>query len=138
MKYLEVFIFINIIWGVLTLTMVPLCQVKPFEYRKTAIFLLILSWLYLLACVPLFRGSVTIPDYLSPFYTWLVIILSIEVWIVMLLTLLAIGLAKKSHDPEHSSYMILFHKPLVKLTKPLWLFIGALNVINAGYYFVGH
>lgn len=138
MQYLELFIFINLIWGITTLSLLPFCESKPFEYKKIAIILLILSWAYLLACVPLFKGAIIIPEFLSSFYTFLVIILSVEVWVVMLLTLLAIGIAKKSHDPEHSSYMLQFHKPLIKLIKPLWFFIGIFNVVNACFYFVNN
>lgn len=136
MIYLEWFIVVNFCWGVATLTLIPLSERKRFNYTKFANILLVLSWFYLGACVPIFKDGFLMPDYLSNFYVRFAIILSIEVWIVMLLTLLAIGLAKKSHDSEHKSYMLLFHKPLRRFIKPLWIFISVLNGLNAGYYFV--
>lgn len=136
MNYLELFVFINFSWGGLTLILLPFCERKRFEYTRSAIALLTISWIYLIACIPVFRDGVSMPEYLSTFYVVMAVILSVEVWIVMLLTLLAIGLAKQSHHPEYKSYMLRFHKPLHRLIKPLWYFIAISNLINSGYYFL--
>lgn len=136
MIYFEWFVLISLCWAGITLVLIPISERGEFNYTKFASVLLVLGWLYLGACVPIFKDGFLIPNYLSNFYLRLAIILSVEVWIVMLLTLLAIGLTKKAHDPEHKSYMVLFHKPLRRVIKPLWVFVGVLNVLNAGYYFV--
>jgi len=136
MNYLEWFVIINFCWGLMTLVFIPLSESNKFNYTHFAKFLLIVSWCYLIACVPIFKDGLTIPADMSTYFQGVAIILSIEVWIVMLLTLLAIGLAKTAHDPTHKSYMVMFHKPLNKFIKPLWLVIGVLNIVNSGYYFV--
>ncbi|MEN8794418.1 MAG: hypothetical protein ABF294_08215 [Flavobacteriales bacterium] len=136
MNYIENFIFINLAWGVITLFLVHFSEIKPFKYTKCSIILLVLGWIYLAACAPIFRDSDFIPDNLSIFYMCFTIILSIEVWVLILLTLLGVGLAKKSHDPEHKSYMLRFHKPLNKITKPLWKILAIANVVNASSYFL--
>jgi len=30
----------------------------------------------------------------------------------------------------------MFHKPLNKFIKPLWLVLAVFNIVNSGYYFV--
>ena len=136
MNYIENFIFINLAWGVIAFFLVQLGENKPFNYTKYSVVLLALGWFYLAACAPIFRDSDFIPDALSIFYMCFAVILSIEVWVLILLTLLGIGLAKKSHDPEHKSYMLRFHKPLNKITKPLWKILAIANVVNASSYFL--
>jgi len=136
MIYLEWFVTINFCWGLMTLIFIPMSERNKFSYTNFAKFLLIFSWCYLVSCVPIFKDGLMIPESMSTYFWGVAIILSIEVWIVMLLTMLAIGLAKTAHDSTHKSYMVMFHKPLNKYLKPLWFVIAILNIVNSGYCFV--
>jgi len=122
-------------WGVMSLLLLILSEKKPFIYTKFSTLLLMFGWLYLGACVPIFRGLYVIPESLSNFYIGVAIILSIEVWVLMLSTLLGIGLAKRAHDAEHESYMLRFHTPLRAAFKPLWILLAVFNILNSGLYF---
>ncbi|WP_435276179.1 hypothetical protein ACMAZF_03965 [Psychrobium sp. nBUS_13] len=136
MSYFELFIYINMGWGVMTVFGVYFSEKSPFEYRKTiAIPFIIVSWLYLLLCVPLFKKGLEPLAIQDTFYTLLAAILSIEIWFVMLVTLLAIALAKQAHNSDYQSYLLRFYRPLRNGIKPLWLIFGLLNMLNSGCYF---
>ena len=136
MSYFEIFIYINLGWGALTLLGVYFSEKSPFEYRKiVTIPLIIFSWLYLLLCIPLFKKGLYPPETQELFYAVLAAILSVEVWFVMLVTLLAIALAKQDHNPDYQSYLLRFYRPLRNGIKPLWLIISFLNLLNSGCYF---
>lgn len=135
MDYFNSFVVVNLVWGITSLILLILSEQKPFVYTKFSAFLLIIGWLYLGACVPIFRDLHVIPESLSSFYIGVAIILSIEVWVLMLSTLLGIGLAKRAHDEEHESYMLRFHTPLRAAFKPLWIMLAVFNILNSGLYF---
>jgi len=134
--YFNSFVVINFMWGILSLILLMLSEQRPFSYTKYSLFLLILGWLYLGACIPIFKDNYFIPESLSGFYTGVAIILSVEVWVLMLLTLLGIGLAKRAHDDEYQSFMLRFHKPLRLIFKPLWILLAISNILNSGIFFV--
>lgn len=135
MSYFELFIYINMVWGIMTVFGVYFSEKSHFEYRKTvAVSFIILSWLYLILCVPLFKKGLNPLVTQDTFYTLLAAILSIEVWFVMLVTLLAIALAKQAHNSDYQSYLLRFYRPLRNGIKPLWLIAGLLNMLNSGYY----
>lgn len=138
MDYFDSFVVINLTWGFISLIFLVLSERKPFIYTKFSTFLLIFGWLYLGACVPIFRDNHLIPAQLSNFYIGIAIILSIEVWILMLSTLLGIGLAKRAHDDEHQSYMLRFHKPLRLVFKPLWMLLAIINIINSSIFIMSN
>ena len=134
MNYLEVFSFIVLAWGVISLIGLSLAETSPYQYTKFAPLTLMLAWVYLAACVPVFQKNQFIVPEMSFFYGVLAVTLSIEVWLIFLSTLIAIGLAKTNHDPKHHSYMVLWHKPMRRVIKPLWAIICVANVTNSLYF----
>lgn len=136
MLYAEVFVWISFIWGIFSLISLSFCQLRKRKYSWLVVALLIVAWGYLFACVPLFKLGAILPDNMALYFTILAMVLSLEVWVVMLLTLLGIAIAKTNHDENHHSYLLRFHQPLVNICKPLWLILCLINVINAGYYFI--
>ncbi|NRA59910.1 MAG: hypothetical protein HRU25_03155 [Psychrobium sp.] len=134
MNYLEVFSYVVLAWGIVGLLCLSLGESRPRHYTKFAPLMLIISWAYLVACVPVFQAKQFIPAQMSFFYGAVAALLSIEVWLIFLSTLIAIGLAKKNHDPDHHSYMAQWHIPMRKVIKPLWSIICVANVINALYF----
>ncbi|MCG7530594.1 hypothetical protein MHM98_04375 [Psychrobium sp. MM17-31] len=132
MSYFEIFILINLGWGAISLTSVLLAEKNGRYVKPIVISFIVLSWLYLLCCVPLFKDGIQPPETLALYYTVVAGILSIEVWLVMIVTLLTISLAKKTHNPEFKSYLLPFYQPIRKVFKPLWLIVALTNIINSG------
>ena len=135
MSYIEAFPYITFIWGVIALFCVRFGETKPKQYNGLAILLLVLSWGYLLACVPLFRDGHFIPEHMQSFVGLVAALLSIEVWFIFIGAMLGVGLAKTAHDPEHKSYLTTWHSPIRQLIKPAWQVIAIANMANALYYF---
>lgn len=132
MSYFELFVLINLGWGVVTLACVSSANRKGRYVKKIVMPFILLSWVYLIACVPLFKDGLQPPENLSLYYTIVAGILSIEVWLVMIVTLLTISLAKKAHNPEFKSYLLPFYQPIRKVFKPLWPIVAIANIVNSG------
>lgn len=146
MSYFELFPYISLLWGTLGLTVslrgerayATQPKLTPGEdigrYKMLAKLWLIIGWGYLTACIPIFREGRQIAEAMQFFYSMIAILLSLEVWIIFLATLVAISLAKKSHDPEFSSVFLQWHWPLKRLLKPMLQLVSVAHIANALYF----
>ncbi len=136
MDYIDLFPYIALVWGFVSILCIRFGEDAPKQYNSLTIVLLVLSWVYLLACAPLFREGQYIAPNMQGFVTFVAAILSIEVWFIFISTMLAVGLAKKAHNPDNKAYLPNWHSPIRRLFKPAWQVVAVANVCNAGYYFL--
>ena len=134
MSYIDVFPFIALVWGIASVVCIRFGESAPKEYNALAIVLLVLSWGYLIACAPLFKEGQYIAPYMGVYVSIVAAILSIEVWFIFISTMLAVGLAKKAHNPENKAYLPQWHTPIRRWFKPAWQGVAIANVLNAIYY----
>lgn len=132
MSYFELFVLINFAWGGLSLAVLFTGEKNNGYVKPIVVPFIVLSWIYLLCCVPLFKDGLQPPQDLATYYAILAGVLSIEVWLVMIVTLLTISLAKKAHNPEFKSYLLPFYQPIRKVFKPLWPIVAIANIVNSG------
>jgi|GEM_PF-2906864 len=135
MNYIDIFPMIAVGWGVLSLFCIRFGEDAPRQYNKLTIVLLALSWGYLMSCAPLFREHQYIAPQMETYIAIVAALLSIEVWFIFISTLLAVGLAKKAHDPENKAFLPDWHLPIRKFFIPGWQLIAVANIVNAAYYF---
>jgi len=135
MNYIDIFPLIALGWGIIAIFCICFGEGAPREYNRLTTLLLVLSWGYLICCAPLFREGQYIPSQMSGYITMVAALLSIEVWFIFISTLLAVGLAKKAHDPENKAFLPAWHLPIRKLFIPGWQLVSIANIANAGYYF---
>lgn len=129
-SYFEAFPYLSLLWGVLGLFV----SIKGRQYQGAIKLWLVLAWGYLVACVPLFRDGQHIAESMQFFYSMIAILLSLEVWLIFIGALVAIALAKKAHDPDHSSFILQWYTPLRRAFQPLLLLFSVAHLINSLYF----
>jgi len=135
MNYLEVFPSIALVWGVLGVAVGLKGEVAATDkYTVLTKLWLVIGWAYLAACVPIFQESQHFSAQMTFFYAAFAVILSLEVWIIFLGSLIAIALAKKAHDHEFSSLMLQWHLPIKRVLKPMLQVLSVLQIVNVLYY----
>jgi len=134
MDYINLFPFIALAWGIITIFCIRFGEDAPMRYNKLTILLLSLSWGYLMSCAPLFREGQYIAPEMEGYVVLVAGLLSIEVWFIFMSTMLAVGLAKKAHDPDNKAFLPHWHVPIRKLFKPAWQIVAFANIVNATYY----
>jgi hypothetical protein len=135
MSVLEWFPYLALGWGImgLAVTLKGESAVKG-QYNLITTLWLMVAWAYLAVCVVVFRDVTHIANSMEIFYSIIAFLLSLEVWIIFIGTLIAVALAKKAHDPEFSSLLLPWHLPLIKVFKPLLLVLSTAQIINALYF----
>lgn len=136
MDYIDLFPYIALVWGVISILCIRFGENAPMRYNSLTIVLLTISWGYLMACAPLFREGQYIAQEMQGFVAIVAGLLSIEVWFIFISTMLAVGLAKKAHNPDNKAFLPNWHAPIRRLFKPAWQVVAVANVCNAGYYFL--
>jgi len=134
MNYLEIFPYIGVLWGTITLLCLRFGESSPKQYNGMAVVLLVCAWFYLFACAPLFKEGQMAPDFMHGYIGLVALLLSVEVWFIFISTMLAIGIAKTAHDPSHHSYLVGWHSSIRTFFKPVWPIVAVANIANATYY----
>jgi hypothetical protein len=135
MSFLDLFPYLALGWGTMGLAVTLKGEsAARGQYNLITTLWLIVAWAYLTVCVVVFRDVKHIANAMEFFYSIIAILLSLEVWVIFIGTLVAVALAKKAHDPEFSSLFLQWHLPLKKVLKPMLQVLSAAQIINALYF----
>ena len=137
MSYFELFPYVALAWGIWGLVVSFKGESShPFKYNLLSKLWPIVGWMYMVACVPVFRDGQYIDQTMTLFFSIIAMLLSLEIWTILLGTLMAVALVKKTHDPQFTSLFLSWHQPLRNVLKPMLLLVSVAHIINTLYFLI--